>query len=689
MMMNTILNRIKKYLKNGLGLFILLPITLLLSSDLTPGTFLGSTLQKQIAASTIENKAVFSEMMIESETTNIIQNKAFANLNIIDDIAYIKAGFTHPEDLDEDVMIEWSLYVWNVGEEKIPVLPNPYYIRLSASNHVEVDTQISILDYVDYDFYLLVCKNKKLQDENWKTLFSTESRFSTKAPMNGIWERTGEITSSSAVLHTFLTEKPAFTAREVDTLRVPPMAGFANFRVFEDENLQEQIGESGFYLVDDYIPDGEGGWLRANYNFRWTVTGLQPDTRYFYFVETKASDGSGLRRASNVNSFKTPPEKDVEKPISFVVTHCMDPNNSAYEDPVEGAQRGLKVFDSMFVYESEPPDFVIMQGDTVYYDGGVEYSPFIGAFPISEYLRRWNYWYATYQFSNLMYFFQQVPGYWMVDDHDYWTNNINRAVPDGWQIFRNVNPTPGEYGSIGENSADYYIDDVYGSSAGDGSKYWRSIRWGKYLEIFIEEGRHHRDEDTSLIWGAEQREWLEQQIINSEASFKVISTSTPVLGPVIPDSTYPSVVPDKHANLKFRPETEIFLNNIQDVENVFFIAGDRHYKYHSVINEDNYPHLQHFNEFSSGSAAAPPHAIQGGVPDSDLARMIFSDAMTEIGPSAGYLRVEVVPLDIGEQITFKLISVTENFDNQVVYQQSFINKPNFYNFLPLFIRGTP
>lgn len=623
-----------------------------------------------------ETKALPKRMQVTGE---VIQNKAFAHLDIVGDIATIIAGFAHPDNLDEEVMLVCSLYAWNAGEDRVTLQEN---ISEIAFNYVEVNFQLSVLNY---DYYSLICKNRLRNiDEVWSTLFITYSRYSRIAPYNGIWERTGEVTSSSAILHTYLTEKPAFNATDVDSLNVPPMAGYAQFIVYSDPNLHDIVKQSGFYPVDDYI-QVEGEWRRVNYNFRWTVTGLVPDTTYYYVLETQASDGVDSFRASNVNSFRTAPDKNSEQPVVFVVTHCLDPFNTAYEDPSEAAERGLKVFDSMLTYGDQSPDFVIMQGDTVYYDGGAGYAPEVGLYPYFEYIWRWLYWYSQYQFDNSMYFFQQVPGYWMVDDHDYWENNINEPIPDGWYIFRNVNPTPGEYGTAGESAIDYYNNNPYQTSQGNGSQYWRSVRWGRNLEIFIEEGRNLRDEDASLIWGDEQREWLEQRIRASDATFKIIAVTTPMLGPVVPDDMYPEVTPDKHANQKFRMETELFLDNIKDVENIFIVAGDRHYKYHSMINSENFPEVSNFNEFGSGSAAAPPHAITGGIPDSDLAVLLFSDGTDGIGASAGYLWIEVSQLGDWEEITFKLISVTEDKDNDVVYQKTFSTFKLYETFLPLII----
>lgn len=628
----------------------------------------------------VDNDSSALESKLDSAAGEAEQNKAFANLQIIGNVAYVKAAFQHPENLPVNVRIDWKLLAWNTGSTSPEPLENGS--EPAGITRVEVNIQLP-LPPETYDYYLLECRNKiKNFDGAFETLFITESRWSRIAPYNGTQERTGEVTSTSAVLHTYLTEKPAFAATAGETLLVPPMAGFAKFSVYSDVALQNLVSDSGFYPVDDYIQiDTE--WRRTFYNYRWTVTGLEPGTTYYYRVTTKSSDGLHLRAASNTNSFTTAPLIDANQPISFVVAHCFDPYHTAYPSEPQYADLGLKIFASML--STPPPDFIILQGDTTYYDGGLDYAPNLGTINDNRYLPRWLYWPAQYQFVNLMTFFNQIPGYWQVDDHDYWSNNANAYNPDGWLIFRNVNPTPGDYSTVGENDADYYTSNPYLTSGGDGNEYWRSIRWGQHLEIFLEEGRNLRDYDAGLIWGVEQREWLEQRIRESDATFKIISATTPMIGPVIPDSAYPSVIPDKHANDHFRIETELFLNNIRDVENVFLVAGDRHYKYHSVINSAKYPELSHFHEFGSGAGAAPPHAISGGVPDSDLAVMIYSDA--DLSASAGYLRVEVVPIEDGAQITFQLIRVTESLDNDVVHEQTFtvyFDEPTPMNiYLPL------
>ena len=140
-------------------------------------------------------------------------------------------------------------------------------------------------------------------------------------------------------------------------------------------------------------------------------------------------------------------------------------------------------------------------------------------------------------------------------------------------------------------------EQIFGErSAGD--NIWR---------LFIEEGRHHRDHENDLIWGTEQRLWLQNRINESDATYKIIITTTPVLAPLGDPPIYEYA--DKHANGRFREETITFLNEIKDMPDVFFICGDRHWKHFSVINQSNYPEFSDFHEFSVGSAAGGEHAI--------------------------------------------------------------------------------
>ncbi len=251
----------------------------------------------------------------------------------------------------------------------------------------------------------------------------------------------------------------------------------------------------------------------------------------------------------------------------------------------------------------------------------------------------------------------------MVDDHDYWTNNINHRHMDGWQIFRNANPTPGSSGTLGEDEEEYYGQYPDGRSRGSGIKNWRAIRWGKDIELFFEEGRHHRN-NTQLIWGQEQKKWLEESIKRSTATFKLIIATTPLIGP----ASSGHLPEDKHASVRYQKETKDFLMNISAVKNVYIIAGDRHWKYHSVLNKNRQPvELHNFNEFGCGSATGYMHASTPKQISDTWSKFLYYDRV----PSGGYMNVEIVPLTKNSaHIIFRLMDLK----NKVLYKEMYIGE---------------
>jgi alkaline phosphatase D len=65
---------------------------------------------------------------------------------------------------------------------------------------------------------------------------------------------------------------------------------------------------------------------------------------------------------------------------------------------------------------------------------------------------------------------------------------------------------------------------------------YRSVRWGKYVELFVLDTRQYRDPIAALdseaqpktMLGAEQMAWLEQALAASDATWKVIVASVPL-----------------------------------------------------------------------------------------------------------------------------------------------------------------
>lgn len=85
-------------------------------------------------------------------------------------------------------------------------------------------------------------------------------------------------------------------------------------------------------------------------------------------------------------------------------------------------------------------------------------------------------------------------------------------------------------------------------------KPYRTITWGKDIQFWLMEGREFRsdnnsaDDGTKTIWGEEQKNWLIQSVQNSKATFKIIISPTPIIGPDRASKA------DNHANNAFQKE---------------------------------------------------------------------------------------------------------------------------------------
>jgi len=174
-------------------------------------------------------------------TSEVIQNNAFAHLTVTPGLASIKCGFVNPDDTYEFIGIKFFLYGWDEGaDQKETIEENGEFVI--SDREVRINTSRVI---PEFEYYLLQCHNRIFNIEGqWSTLITAESRFGRIAPFNGIYERTGEVTSDRAILHTYLTEKPAPDPTGEAPLRVPPMAGHVQFRVYADPGLRKLVAKS-------------------------------------------------------------------------------------------------------------------------------------------------------------------------------------------------------------------------------------------------------------------------------------------------------------------------------------------------------------------------------------------------------------------------------------------------------------
>jgi alkaline phosphatase D len=188
-------------------------------------------------------------------------------------------------------------------------------------------------------------------------------------------------------------------------------------------------------------------------------------------------------------------------------------------------------------------------------------------------------------------FWAQVTSYFMKDDHDALSN-------DAW---------PGmTYGTV---SWDRGIEIFDREQFPSNNPTYKTIRWGKDLQIWITEGRNFRSKNTDpdgpgkSIFGEAQIKWLFETLKQSDATFKVVINANPILGPDRKNKH------DNYSNDNFKYEGDIIREYLNQFDNVYLCNGDRHWQYVT--------HLEGTNlwEFSCG-AGADQHA--GGWRQEDL-----------------------------------------------------------------------
>ncbi|MHB1178263.1 MAG: alkaline phosphatase D family protein [Daejeonella sp.] len=279
-----------------------------------------------------------------------------------------------------------------------------------------------------------------------------------------------------------------------------------------------------------------------NFTAQWNLQDLKPGTRYTLVIEARAKAGEISDTLKG--AFLTPPAAENNKNVDFCIVTCHD--YLRRDDSLKGHQ----IYPVML---NMAPDFYIHTGDVEYYDVQEPYA-------LTEELMRfkWNRLFALPYQRN---FFNQVTTYFMKDDHDILRDDAYPGMTYGTVSF--------------ERGLEIFDKEQFPSN----EKPYKTIRWGKDLQIWLMEGRNFRSKNTApdgpgkTIWGEEQKEWFFSTIKESDATFKLLISSTPVLGPDRDNKR------DNYVNDNFEYEGDQVRNFINQYDNIFICNGDRHWQY--------------------------------------------------------------------------------------------------------------
>jgi alkaline phosphatase D len=394
----------------------------------------------------------------------------------------------------------------------------------------------------------------------------------------GSGAKAGEITDRTAIVLVRLTATP-----EQDTKGlIPGCEGQARLLYAASEQLTGAMAT---------------GWEWAKPEADWTIqfplVGLQSATRYHYRIEFRA-DANAASQTSEPFSFLTAPATDQRAAVKFHLTTCQD-------------LRGSGTYVHM---AAQKPDFCVSAGDTVYYDGQGQ---------ARNVPQAWQAYQQMFGLAPMKDYYRNVGGYFMKDDHDYRFNDCDPHMKGLWVNAQQNNPAARYTETKGNRKLDVnwlsHEDGVrvFKQVFPMGEKTYRTVRWGQGLQIWMLENRDYRspnempDGPEKTIWGQEQRAWLKETLLASDADYRIIISPNPIIGP---DRILKG---DNQANTNgFWHEGQAFLDWLKDnrLSNVVLMCGDRHWQYHSIDKRNG----RTTHEFSCGptcdehvQAVPPPY----------------------------------------------------------------------------------
>jgi alkaline phosphatase D len=334
----------------------------------------------------------------------------------------------------------------------------------------------------------------------------------------------------------------------IDTIEgaVPGANGVA--RVHYKTELAKDFEVTSWQAVD----------AKADFTRQFRLKGLQPGSQYVIEVEYGAKEDKESR--TYAGTFRTAPARDVIAPVTFTVT-------TGQRYPNRDSDDGFRIYGEMLKLN---PDFFVHTGDILYYDQLAK----------TPALANWH-WQRTYSLNSLVDFHSKVSSYFIKDDHD-------TLVNDSWPTMETT--------FMGDLTFEKGLE-IFREQVPMGDKTYRTVRWGKDLQIWMVEGRDFRspndmeDGPGKTIWGAEQMAWFKRTVQESDATFRVLISPTPVVGPDRPNKS------DNHANDAFAYEGNLLREFIASQDNMLVVCGDRHWQYVSVDATHG------VREYSSGPAS--------------------------------------------------------------------------------------
>ncbi len=239
---------------------------------------------------------------------------------------------------------------------------------------------------------------------------------------------------------------------------------------------------------------------------------------------------------------------------------CFYINEPAYDRPGKGYGDEYEIVQSI---DQQNPDLMVWLGDNIYLREPDWYSR-------TGYFHRYTHTRSLPQLQPLL---AKTPQYAIWDDHDYGPNNADRGwvhkelAAEAFNLFWG-NPSSGLAGQPGNDrgiSSMFRYNDVDFFLLDD-----RSFR----------SPERQKNTEGKTILGKAQLDWLIDNLIFSDASYKMVCVGSQVLNSFAGFENYANIAPEERQYLLGRI-------NQESIENVIFLTGDRHHTELSAITLPN------------------------------------------------------------------------------------------------------
>ena len=357
----------------------------------------------------------------------------------------------------------------------------------------------------------------------------------------------GEVDQTSAIVWVRLTKE-----KRADFGRIPIFTKGLKKNEKDAESMPEAVvpGMAGEVRVEYHLADKKENsawtdWMKVSekndFIHQFKLTDLTPGSSYSCVIQVRQKEGDELSVTMS-GGFKTAPAKGQSPPIRFIVTTCQSVRS------IDSGADGHVAYKKMLGFD---PHFFVHTGDILYYDK----APLCKN--MTQARAKWN---LIFAYQHNLDFHRQVSSYFMKDDHDTLKN-------DCW---------PGQ--TYGDLTFEQGLE-IFREQVPMGEKTYRTIRWGKDVQIWLTEHRDFRsanrmeDGPEKTILGKEQKAWLMKTMRESDATHKFLIVPGPIVGP---DKRGKA---DNHSNKAFAYEGQELRDFLSEQKNTYVICGDRHWQY--------------------------------------------------------------------------------------------------------------